>query len=247
MQTVAFKQSLILWIMGLLGVLSLLITPMPISIFPAEIQRKINPETFKYLMLINPIIMVTLAILIGHFITAKVGLHAFILEKVIQGKGISKEAVKDLLIFAIPCGMVTGIFFLIYTYLMIPYLPKELTELDKIFQPNFLTRFLYGGITEEILMRWGIMSLFIWLFKLIFKDTKPLFWWWSILMSAILFGMGHLPITHLLIKNFTPILTFYIVSSNALFGILAGWLFWKKGLEYSIIAHVAAHCVLIFG
>jgi hypothetical protein len=245
MQTVTFKQSLILWIIGVIGVLSLLITPFPISIFPTEVQQKINPETFKYLLLINPLMMVTLAVLMGHFITAKVGLHSFILENFVQGKAINKDAIKNLIMYAIPCGLAAGIFLVLYTYFLNPYLPKELAELEKIYQPNFLIRFLYGGVTEEILLRWGILSLIIWIFKLIFKNTKPLFWWLSIIISSILFGMGHLPITFMLIKNVTPFLIFFIVSSNAIFGILAGWLFWKKGLEYSILAHISAHCVLI--
>lgn len=245
MQTVTFKQSYTLWIMGVIGVFSLLITPFPISIFPTEVQQKINPETFKYLLLINPLIMVTLAVIIGHFITSKVGLHSFILENIIQGKPIEKNVINNLFIYAIPFGLAAGIFLVLYTYFLSPYLPKELSELDKLYQPNFLIRFLYGGITEEILLRWGILSLIIWVFKLIFKDTKPLFWWLSIFISSILFGMGHLPITFILIKNVTPFLIFFIISSNALFGIVAGWLFWKKGLEYSMLAHIAAHCVLM--
>lgn len=247
MQTVTFKQSLLLWVIGVIGILSLLITPIPISIFPAAIQHKINPDTFKYLLLINPLLMVTLAVVIGHFITAKVGLHSFIIEKIIQGKKIEKNVIKNLLMYAIPCGLVAGVFLVLYTYFLSPYLPKELAELGKIYNPNFLTRFLYGGITEEILLRWGILSLIIGVFKLIFKDTKPLFWWLSIIISSILFGMGHLPITLMLIKNVTPFLIFFIISSNAIFGLVAGWLFWKKGLEYSILAHIAAHCILIFG
>jgi len=33
----------------------------------------------------------------------------------------------------------------------------------------------------------------------------------------------------------------YIIIGNALFGPIAGYLFWRYGLETAIIAHVCAH------
>jgi membrane protease YdiL (CAAX protease family) len=246
MQAIDLKKSLLLWIIGIIGVLSLLMTPFPLTIFPKEIQHKIDPSTFQYLMLINPIILITFATIIGHFSAQKVGLKTPILDNLFQQEKLSIATVKDIVKYALVGGVMAGIIIVLLSVLCSPLLPKELLDLEKQFQPHFLTRFLYGGITEEIIVRWGILSLIMLLFKSIFKHNSPLFWWISIVISSILFGLGHLPITFMLVKNATPFLIFFIVFSNSIFGVISGWLFWKKGLEASMIAHIIAHCILIF-
>jgi membrane protease YdiL (CAAX protease family) len=246
MQAIALKKSLLLWIIGIIGVLSLLMTPLPLTIFPKEIQHKIDPSTFQYLMLINPIILITFATIIGHFSAKKLGLKTPILDNLFQHERLSIATVSDILKYALAGGVIAGIIIVLLSVLCLPLLPKELSDLEKQFQPHFLTRFLYGGITEEIIVRWGILSLIMLLFKSIFKHISPLFWWISIVISSILFGLGHLPITFMLVKNVTPFLIFFIVLSNSIFGVISGWLFWKKGLEASMIAHIIAHCILIF-
>ena len=247
MQAIALKKSLILWTIGIIGVLSLLMTPFPLTIFPKEIQHKIDPSTFQYLMLINPIILITFGTIIGYFSASKVGLKTPILDNLFQPERLSIATVSDIVKYALSGGVIAGIIIVSLSVLCSPLLPVELLDLEKQFQPHFLTRFLYGGITEEIIVRWGIMSLIMLIFKSIFKNNSSLFWWISIVISSILFGLGHLPITFMLVKNTTPFLIFFIVLSNSIFGIISGWLFWKKGLEASIIAHIATHCVLMLG
>ncbi len=67
----------------------------------------------------------------------------------------------------------------------------------------------------------------------------------AILLSSVLFGVGHLPIASLLNSGLTVPIVIYVVTANSVFGIVAGFLFWKKGLEAAIIAHMSAHVVLI--
>jgi len=45
--------------------------------------------------------------------------------------------------------------------------------------------------------------------------------------------------------NFTVAIVGYIVVANGLFGLIAGYLYWKRGLEAAIIAHMLTHVVLI--
>jgi len=37
----------------------------------------------------------------------------------------------------------------------------------------------------------------------------------------------------------------FIVLANSFFGLVAGYLYWRKGLEAAIIAHMSAHIVFI--
>ena len=108
-----------------------------------------------------------------------------------------------------------------------------------------LTRLLYGGIVEELLLRWGIMSLFVWLAwrrerrapagpVLVRLDG-------SWLRPPLLFAAGHLPVLHLLIPDPPAWLIGLVLAANALPGMLFGWLFWRRGLEAAIGAHALAH------
>jgi membrane protease YdiL (CAAX protease family) len=111
---------------------------------------------------------------------------------------------------------------------------------------GFLASF-YGGIAEEILLRLFVMSLFVWLGRFISKTsqgkpTNAVFWIANIL-AAVLFGLGHLPTTALLVP-LTPLIITRAVILNGLIGIVCGWLFWKRGLESAMVAHFSADLVL---
>jgi membrane protease YdiL (CAAX protease family) len=45
----------------------------------------------------------------------------------------------------------------------------------------------------------------------------------------------------------TAPLVAYIIVGNAAFGFIAGYLYWKRGLECAIAAHMIAHITMIIG
>lgn len=113
-----------------------------------------------------------------------------------------------------------------------------------------VVRFLYGGITEEVLVRWGLMSAMAWaLWRVAARQGRatPPAWifWLAIAGSALLFGVGHLPAAFAMAGAPSAGLVAYIVGANAAFGLVAGYLFWRHGLEAAMIAHVLTHAVLL--
>lgn len=68
--------------------------------------------------------------------------------------------------------------------------------------------------------------------------------WTAIVISTVLFGLGHLPVTAAL-TVITPLVVARAIVLNGIGGLVFGWLYWKKGLEYSIVAHFAADIVLL--
>lgn len=125
------------------------------------------------------------------------------------------------------------------------YLPTHLTEYT--FSPLYLmSGILYGGVVEEILLRLFVMSLLIFLLWKSFarkNDPSNIPNWIyivSIVLSAGLFAAGHLPTTLQTLGSSFPILIRCFVL-NGVGGIGFGYLFWKKGLLYSMIAHVMTH------
>ncbi len=111
------------------------------------------------------------------------------------------------------------------------------------------TRLLYGGITEELLLRWGFMTLVVWIGWRIFQKGKDRprssFFVGAILISSVLFAIGHLPVALMLFPEPNVALILFVILGNSAFGLIAGFLYWKKGLESAIIAHAMAHVVML--
>jgi hypothetical protein len=132
-----------------------------------------------------------------------------------------------------------------------PYLTADFVSRAEAFNKLMpaATRFLYGGLTEEVLLRWGVMTLLVWMqWRLLQKGEgvpKSVFVIIGIFVSAIVFGIGHLPIASALSGGLTFPLVAYVITANSIFGIFGGYLYWKKGFESAIIAHMITHVVLI--
>ncbi|WP_225434177.1 CPBP family intramembrane glutamic endopeptidase [Peribacillus tepidiphilus] len=111
-----------------------------------------------------------------------------------------------------------------------------------------LLAMFYGGITEEIMVRLFLMTLIVWILaKMTRKEGKsipPIYFWIGILLSTLLFGVGHLPATIQLFGELTPILLLRALVLNGILGVWFGYLYWKKGLEYAMISHMAADVFL---
>lgn len=134
-----------------------------------------------------------------------------------------------------------------------PFLDAEFVVRSEAFNKLIpaAVRFLYGGLTEEVLLRWGMMTFLAFLFWQLFgrRAERPgrLAFVAAITISALLFGVGHLPIASLLAGGLNVPLTLFVITANSIFGIVAGFLYWRLGLESAMIAHIFAHVVLLSG
>ena len=169
--------GIILIILGIIGVASMLTMDIPL---PPEaeaiLKDKFTAGQIKLLTLINPTILLIIFVVIGTILYQKVNLKVPIIEKLI---GIRKESIKttSILKYGIVGGILSGILLSLIGLVYNPILPAEFIELGESLKPTLVARFLYGGLTEEILMRFGLMTLIVWLCSKIFKGTKPFVFW----------------------------------------------------------------------
>ena len=105
----------------------------------------------------------------------------------------------------------------------------------------FLGSILYGGIIEEILLRFGLMSLIIWVASKIkkSKDNNGIYIA-GVVISAFLFAIGHLPATATIFGLNTVSVTRTLLL-NFFPGIGFGYLYWKHGLVYGMLGHITTH------
>jgi len=251
---VQIKLFLILLTTGLLGVVSFLLVELSalIAILPIPSGTEIPPITpgLKILSLVQPSVILFVAVLVGVALASKVGLSSPAAEATASGTDFV-SALKPQIVPGIIGGLTGGVAIVLVALLWKPFLPTEVVALIAEFG-KFVplpTRLLYGGITEELLLRWGLMTFLVWAaWRLFLKGQdkpKSAHFVVAILISSVVFGIGHLPITFLLFPQATAALIVFVVAANSLFGLIAGYLYWKKGLESAMIAHMLAHVVML--
>ena len=247
------KLFVILWLAGMAGVLSFLLVDLSklLANLPLPAGKQLpSIWALKLLSLIQPTILLSLAVLVGVALASKVGLSSPVAEAAATNRQLS-SAFKPQLVPGLIGGITGGAAILLSWSLWKPFLPPQFVTRSLALN-NLLplpTRLLYGGFTEELLLRWGVMTLLVWAAWRLFQkgQGKPrvIYFASAIVISSVVFGLGHLPIAFALSSEVTSSLVFYIISANAVFGLIAGYLYWKKGLEAAIIAHMAAHVVIV--
>lgn len=102
----------------------------------------------------------------------------------------------------------------------------------------------YGAIVEETACRVFLMGGMAWLLgRCCGGEAKPWMLYVAIVVAALLFGAGHLPMAAQL-GPLTPGVVVRVLAYNAIAGIAFGWLYWRRGLEHAVLAHFCADLVL---
>jgi membrane protease YdiL (CAAX protease family) len=94
----------------------------------------------------------------------------------------------------------------------------------------------YGGIVEEILLRWGLLTALLALLK--GRLAAP--FWPANVATALVFGLGHLPAAAFARVPLTGAVVAYVLLGNGVVGLVFGWMFRRRGLEGAMVAHAAA-------
>jgi len=202
--------------------------------------------TIRFLSVVQPAVLVAAAVFLGQLLSPRVGLSAPFAQALAEWRPLLPALRPQLLpgIFGavIAAPAIIGCWLLWKTFLP-PSFVHSAGELSRMLPPA--TRLLYGGITEELLLRWGFMTVLVWAaWKGLQKGKgtpRPGFVVAAIVCSALVFSAGHLPIAIALNGGPSLSLIAYVIFANSIFGIIAGFLYWKNGLESAIVAHALTH------
>jgi hypothetical protein len=102
---------------------------------------------------------------------------------------------------------------------------------------------LYGAVAEEIMVRLGVLTILA--AALALAVSRPLAVRIGIALSALVFGLGHLPATSRVAPLTTSLVTRAIVL-NGIGGLVFGEIYVVQGLLHAIFAHACADVVLQF-
>lgn len=250
LKTINWKVFALLLGAGLLGVLSVL--PLMFDMlrshaFGPTPTPEIPLPLIVALSLLQNGILLAVVIAIGMILSSRVGLQMPLISA--WARGERPANLRAVVLPGVLVGAAAGAALVaMEVALFLRQLPKAMLPLYDIpLWKRLLGGMVYGGITEELLMRLFLVSLVAWLLGKFWKTPEglptPGAFWCAIILVAILFGLGHLPITSVL-TPLTPMLIARALLLNGVAGIAFGYLYWRHGLEAAMLGHMSAHVVL---
>lgn len=239
-----------LFLLGLVGVATL-----PFVLTPLLREQPLPPGVPRLplpllvaLSMGNPVLLLAGAVALGVWLAPKVGLVSLTTTRVMTSAPIWPSLRRQAPL-ALAAGFLLAPLIALLDLAFQPHLgPAWADAVTNAEEPETLgtlvSALLYGGITEELIVRWGFLPLFAWagwrLLQRRRREPGAVVMWSAILLSAVLFGLGHLPVVSALVP-LTPVVVLRTVVLNAVGGLLFGWLFWRRSLEAAMLAHASAH------
>lgn len=234
----ALRQAAVICSLGFVGLIGLWLQPIPAEVLRAiPDSAQLSPWMLKALLLLNPFILLLLTAAVGAALAQRVGLGS-----VLAGTASAQNIGMQLACAGLG-GLLLGAMLKGLDQLLLPWLPEawqQLTKTRPMDSTSLLAAMLYGGLSEEIMLRWGLMSLLAWLMlrwlALPARVALPV----AIVLSAFVFGAAHLPAITLYVEP-TAALFGRTLLINGLAGLVYGWLYWRYHLEAAMATHAASH------
>jgi membrane protease YdiL (CAAX protease family) len=243
----AFGFLLVGGLVGVVAVLPLMaamIDSLPPDKFPPP---EIPLPLIVLLALVQNAVILSMAVIVGMAMAKLSGLEFPIVMAWAERRPL--PPVKPIVASGLLIGAAVGIaLVLLEAVFFIQKLPASMLPIFDIpLWKRLLAGVVYGGITEEILMRLFLVSLFVWLLGRWWRARGNMpasgVFWTAIVVVAVIFGLGHLPATAAF-APLTPTLITRAIVLNGVAGLAFGWLYWRRGLESAMIAHATAHLIM---
>lgn len=235
------------------GATALLLMPYAVELSAGRVQGPGLPMwLLAVLSFVQTAILTTLVCWAGVTSAQRVGLRMDFVESWIHGSP-RPDWDRVALRWVILAGVAAAISIIVLdAWVFLPLMPEPAQPIDvQAAAWKGLLASFYGGITEELLLRLGFLStltwLGLWLIRRATGDRQrppgPGLMWTCILLAALLFGLGHLPATAAL-WPLTGIVVARALILNGLAGVVFGYIYWRRGLEYAMVGHFSADIVL---
>ena len=183
---------------------------------------------------------------LGILLARKVGIEAPILQAWLYRTGAPRPA--GWLRIPLSCGLaIGGLVFLLYFLVFLPLIPEwPMQEEAALPVWKRLLICFYGAINIELLMRFFLLCLVLWLVKKIARDASPrpgpgIFWTANVIV-ALIYAAGHIPAAKSLMP-LTPLVLTAVLLPSGLAGLAFGYLTWRRGIEAAMLAHFSSDFV----
>lgn len=238
-----WRRFLPVWALGLLGVATLLLQPVPAALLEqAPPLRELPGWVVRLVLLANPLVLVTASALLGAVTAHRVGFRSA-LAGLPDDRPLPWGSV--LLGGVVLAAVLAGLDALWAPFLGDAWARLQAEQAGGTRLTALILGVGYGGLAEEVMMRWGLMSALVWaLARLTAAGRRPYPPSWVFLSAAVLsaavFAAGHLPALAAAVP-LTPALVARTLLLSLVAGVAYGALYWRRGLEAAMLAHAGTH------
>lgn len=238
------RRCLPVWAVGVVGLLALLTQPAPARLIEGSPALRELPEfVVRSLLLVNPLILLTVGAVVGAVFAHRSGLRSALAGAADARLDAPTAVATGFALAAVLVGTDAAL----ADHLGPAWRQLVAASDAEPWLPRLALGVLYGGLTEEVLLRWGLMSLVVWSASRLIRRTgdaagpaRDGVVWFGIVVSAAVFAVGHLPALSQSVEPSGPIVA-RTLGLNGLAGLAYGWLFWRRSLESAMLAHATTH------
>ncbi len=254
------KTALVLWGSALCGVFLVLpyVTTLESrALAEAAVRSHLNVKALLAISLIQSAVLLAIAVVVGLWAARKLGLGTPLIDALLLRRPPPNKTLSTLLI-AVVVGILTALALAMFDHWVFAPIPSVAELIRKAESASakpsawqgFLASF-YGALDEEILMRLGLLSLLTLTFRALAglgraKGGPALpsgAFWTANVVTAVLFGLGHLPATAALAPLSTALVVRAVVL-NGTVGLVFGELYRRYGLEWAMASHFGVDIIV---
>ncbi|WP_176444893.1 CPBP family intramembrane glutamic endopeptidase [Paenibacillus herberti] len=207
-------------------------------------ENKLSKRALLVLLTGQTIAIVAVCAAAGIYFGPKIGIADQFLNGLSRGKADWNDLIRQLWIGAIAGIVCIFCWMACYYGFIRARIDRESVLIAEGLRQNLglMTRITSGGITEEIIFRWGLLSFVMWLISLM-ESSQPIAFWTATIITGILFGLAHLPGNLQKGCKPSPMLISSAVLGNLWVTIVCGYLLWQYGLIAAIVVHILFHVI----
>jgi len=232
--------SILIWIGCIIGSLSVLPFMQNTSILMGGIFPHELTLSLIFLMALEGMICFGILIFFGRKFAQKIGIKFLFLDK---NTTVMNSLIKPGLLVGMLCT-----FLQVTVDKLLPTAQFSLHYLTINTPPLYgLIGSIYGAFNEEVFMQLFFLSAIAVLLTKMFKQVhKNTIMWNAIIITSLVFGLCHLPNFVHAITPDTPLIVLRVLLLNSISGVLFGYVFWRKGFEVAMLAHLINDIGLYF-
>ena len=238
-----------LWTLGLVGAAIIAAEPLPANLIAGSHVPELAFRSFTF---INTGLMLAAMIGLGTVAAREVGLYSVFAPQLPTGLRLRRNTLHWAQA-AIIVGIVVALAQFAFDFAFWRLVPSAqllaLRHAAQLSAASPLSRLLFQALTDELMLRWGLMSGVLWVLALLFHQKskpRPSLVWAAIVIVSILSALGEVPaLINMLAIDPASVIILRATIVSAVAGIGYGWLYWKYGLEAAILAHVLAQAGLV--
>lgn len=231
------QVSVVLWLLALPGVLALCLHARP-----HLVGSHLSPPVLGSMLAAQLALLLAGAALVGSSTAPRLGIPALLWSMWSRAAGwpVNARALVQYLWLPALGGGVLGAAWMVSLSQMTPgiYIPGNPTQVLPLWVKCL------AAVPVALMVHWGAMSAVLFGLWRIFQPRggTPRNIWiaLSMLVSGLALGLAMVGLSFVTLGSLTPAMTGVVMLEYTLWGMIAGYIFWRYGLEAAMLAHMMA-------